>query len=445
MQSALARLGVGDGLSRVIMRGGAMSLAVRVFGLAIGFGAHVLLSRALGASAYGLYAIALGWCLILVVPVKFGLDQTVLRYASIYLADGRQDLLNGLMRTAAHFVVSAAAVAGLIIVGVTWVKPGVLGVANLEQAGAMALLIAALSLIGILSSFFRVKKRIFASQFYEQVLRSVLLVCGIAVFIVLGLNFSFSAALAVTAISALVALTAMYVHFRRVFLVGRKTCEPSYEKTKWFDLGGPAFAITAIQQVMAQSSIILLGWMVSSEASGQYAVAARLATFLPFGLVAVNIVTAPMISAAWHARDLEKLRQIAKINARLALCFALVLAIIFFFCGETLLLVFGDEFVTAYPALMILVMGTMLNAATGSVGFLMTMTGHHRQALTVVALALLACLIGSFVLIPQFGILGAATAAALGVVTTNVGQYLLVRSRLGIDASFLGMPVVDKG
>ena len=46
--------GVGDGIARMIFRGGAISFLLATIGLVFGFVSHVMLSRTLGASQYGL-------------------------------------------------------------------------------------------------------------------------------------------------------------------------------------------------------------------------------------------------------------------------------------------------------------------------------------------------------------------------------------------------------
>ena len=95
-----------------------------------------------------------------------------------------------------------------------------------------------------------------------------------------------------------------------------------------------------------------------------------------------------MIAAAYRRNDMGELRRIAYINARLALLCAIGASLVFFAAGRQILTVFGDGFEQAYPALLILLAGGLVNASTGSVGFFMTMTNRQRAALVIIFLAL---------------------------------------------------------
>jgi len=79
-------------------------MAVRIIGLGLSYAANIMLSRLLGLQAYGEYAIALSWALVLTLPAKAGFDNSALRYSSVYL--DRDDLpkLRGFIRFAAETV-----------------------------------------------------------------------------------------------------------------------------------------------------------------------------------------------------------------------------------------------------------------------------------------------------------------------------------------------------
>jgi O-antigen/teichoic acid export membrane protein len=65
---------------------------------------------------------------------------------------------------------------------------------------------------------------------------------------------------------------------------------------------------------------------------------------------------------------------------------------------------------------------------------LLNVTGHHRDTMRVYALAAAANVALSFLLIPTFGIIGAAIATYTAMLGGNACLYVLVRKRLGVDA-----------
>jgi O-antigen/teichoic acid export membrane protein len=114
-------------------------------------------------------------------------------------------------------------------------------------------------------------------------------------------------------------------------------------------------------------------------------------------------------------------------------------AVIIVLFGKTILGLFGPGFIIAYVPLVILLTGQTINAMSGSVGFLMTMTGYEKQAAWIIGTGATANIALNAVLIPLFGILGAARilGAAIATASTtalwNVAMLIFVRKRLGID------------
>jgi O-antigen/teichoic acid export membrane protein len=112
------------------------------------------------------------------------------------------------------------------------------------------------------------------------------------------------------------------------------------------------------------------------------------------------------------------------------------------FGEELLITAFGPEYAGGYLALVVLATGQLLNAAAGSVGALLNMTGHARDTVAgLLAGAILNATL-NLVLIPLYGIEGAAYATAITFVFWNVLLHRKVRQRLGIESSaFLPTPL----
>jgi O-antigen/teichoic acid export membrane protein len=113
----------------------------------------------------------------------------------------------------------------------------------------------------------------------------------------------------------------------------------------------------------------------------------------------------------------------------------LPVALVFLFFGKTLLnLVFGPEFIPAYEPLAILTVGQLINSATGSVGFLLMMTGYEQDTARGMAIAAVSNIVLNLVLVPLWGTKGAALASAITLVIWNVLLWLAVRRRLKINS-----------
>jgi O-antigen/teichoic acid export membrane protein len=103
--------------------------------------------------------------------------------------------------------------------------------------------------------------------------------------------------------------------------------------------------------------------------------------------------------------------------------------------GRTFLSWYGEEFVEAYNPMLFLVIGQVVNALCGSVGYLMTMTGNQNNVLYVVSGASILSITLNLILIPVLGATGAAISSATALSAWNIILYIIILKKLKIRAS----------
>jgi O-antigen/teichoic acid export membrane protein len=189
---------------------------------------------------------------------------------------------------------------------------------------------------------------------------------------------------------------------------------------------------SSLRVLQSQSGTILCGLWLGTDSAGLYACAARLSSLTLFGLQAVNTAAAPSFAACHAAGNRRQLQRLARIGAWASTSFAVAAGTLMVACGRSVLGLFGDRFTAAYPLLLIFVLGAAINATAGSVGHLLNMTGHQSVSLIVFAIGLLVYYLLSALLIPHFGLLGAAVASSMSVAAWNLIMVYFVRRRLGI-------------
>ena len=187
--------------------------------------------------------------------------------------------------------------------------------------------------------------------------------------------------------------------------------------------------MTATQALLQSTDLLMLGWLADPTSVGVYAVAARVADLVTFALTAINTIFAPSI-AALHARgDRTALQAMVTTTAWWATLAGLVVALPLFGLAGFVLSIFGAGFSAGETPLRILLAGQIVNAAAGSVGFMLTMTGHERQAAVVLGGAAVGAVALNAIFISPFGLAGAAMATALSVTGWNWGLAVLVWRR----------------
>jgi O-antigen/teichoic acid export membrane protein len=95
-------------------------------------------------------------------------------------------------------------------------------------------------------------------------------------------------------------------------------------------------------------------------------------------------------------------------------------------------LAFGPTYVTGWLVLVVLAAGRCFDALCGSAGFLLQMTGHHRELLAVTAAGAAANPFLAVLLGPRFGGIGVAVATTVSLVGLNLTLVWLARRRVGI-------------
>src|SRR5205823_5633754 len=155
-----------------------------------------------------------------------------------------------------------------------------------------------------------------------------------------------------------------------------------------------------------------LGSLKGAKETGVFAIVSRLSDLEGYMLFAMNVVLAPVISKLFTENNLHELQRVITNSLRIGFIFSLPIIICFLFFPTFFLGFFGDEFGAGKFALILLTISQVVNFATGSVGYLLTMTGHQRTAIRLLILCALLTTLLSVLLIPKWGVNGAAIAAA---------------------------------
>ncbi|NET91585.1 MAG: oligosaccharide flippase family protein, partial [Kamptonema sp. SIO1D9] len=206
----------------------------------------------------------------------------------------------------------------------------------------------------------------------------------------------------------------------------------------WLRSALPMLLIGSLYIVNNQTDTVMLGAMKDSEAVGIYTVANRGASLITFVLVAFNTSLAPTFASLYAQGDKRRLQRVVTKGCRMVLLAALPIAFALIAFGYWFLLLFGAEFVQGQTALTILSFGQLANAATGSVALLLIMTGHERDTAIGISASALLNIILNAILIPQWGVEGAATATATSTFFWNIILVVFAQKRLQINSTVLG-------
>lgn len=427
-------IAAGEGLRARLLRGGAGSAVIqagnRVLVLALG----IVLARALGPEGYGVYAYAFAIMSLLMVAAEAGVPTLLLREVAAGLERARWGLLRGALRRAVQFVVAASALVSLAGLLAVWFLADRLSPAELHTTVLMLAVLPLAALARTVAHAMRGLDRVVTGQAIELLVRPLLVLAAVAVLFSLSPGwrapqYAMAAQLGAVAVTA---LAGWWVLGRHMPAEARHR-RPEYRTRQWLKSALPFTLIGGAGIINNQADIIMLGWFRPSEDVGIYRVAVQGALLVAFGLQAVNAVVASHFSRLYAGGDMAGLQRLVTTSARIVLLAAAPVAVAFVLAGDVIAgWVFGAEFAASHGALAILSVGQLFNAAFGSVGFLLNMTGHESDTARTLWMTAALNVALNGLLIPFFGKEGAAVASAVSLVTWNVMLYRLVRKQLGI-------------
>ncbi|MBD3348737.1 MAG: oligosaccharide flippase family protein [Candidatus Eisenbacteria bacterium] len=400
----------------------------RAVGMAIGFASNIVFARLLGAELLGVYVLASTTLLFLSLLASFGMGHTFVRYMPVSLSRNDRAAAAGVFRLGTRTVLVSSVLFGLLLLAL---RRAVAGPIFHEPLLLPILPIVALGTVGatfqlVLGHTLRALKRTaqesFCLEIVNKTAKLVLFLALVAAGMKLaGITVAFVAAYFVSAVTMLA-------------LIGRRAP---------FLFRGPSRLPVPVREIAAFSSMMLfvgfmnyslsisdrmmLGILGTSEDVGIYNIAFLISNVMAMVFMGFNSSFAPVISELYHNDRSSELRSLYSSLTR-----TILLIVVPAFCwltgfGDDLLRVFGDEFADGYIALVILGVGVVVRCTVGTVGTMLVMSGHQKfnAANIVIVTAMNVGL--NIVLIPRYGLLGAAIATAVSVSLIDIVGLLEVR------------------
>jgi len=169
-----------------------------------------------------------------------------------------------------------------------------------------------------------------------------------------------------------------------------------------------------------RTDVIMIGYFLSSDKVGVYNIALQIGSISSFILIAFSSIFASTISSLYHSGSMEKLSQIYKIITKWIVTINLMAFAIILIFSKDIMHLFGKDFIYGSTALILISIGQVVNAATGLVGLMNTMTGHPQYEIYIAIVVMVISLSANYFLIPIYGINGAAVASLLSVAVSNI-------------------------
>lgn len=440
MLSSLLSQFKGKSLKSSLMRGGMVSIAIKVFGLGFSLLTAVVLARVLGPEQYGIYSYVLAIVSILAIPAMFGLPSLIVRETAKAEVKQEWGKMRGLWFWSNSITASLSVAIAIIAAFVLWFnRESFTEMQFLTFAWGIAF-IPLSALAALRGASLRGLRKVIQGQLPEQVLKPALFILMLAVVGLTGVaELTAESAMMLNALSAGVAFVFGAWLLLRVKPKQLNTTEREFERKAWVASVIPLAMVAGLDILVTETDIVMLGIFRTAEEVGIYRVAMQGGLAAAIGINAANMIIAPHISKFAYSQDIISLEKLAKQSARLAFLIAFSATVVFAIFGEFLLsVVFGEAYLEAYWPLLFLAAGQIVHAGMGAGGIILNMNGYEKGTLIILAAAAICNVILNFIMIPLWGVIGAAVATLISVVFRKIITWLMVYKIIGIDSSMLG-------
>jgi O-antigen/teichoic acid export membrane protein len=399
----------------------AIALAVRIFGAGTQFAFTLMLGRLLGAQGTGLYALALSVCTFGSILGRVGMDVSILRFVAVHRTREHWPRLSHGWRTMVGYAcVSSCVVAGVLFVFAPYVaeqlfaEPGLAG-----PLRWMLLSIVPFGLLNLLAESLRAVQRIGDASLVQAGLVPAFstLFFGLLYYFGFGVD---GAVLAYVGATVLVCILAYRLWLQAMPGLAQAPARDGPTSGEILSVSMPMAWISISLAIRSLIDTVILGYFRPAAEVGVYSAAMRVSLLINFMPVAVASFSAPKFATLYQQGAFVAMEKLAQSGTKLVLLLTLPVLLIFLLAPAMVLQVFGEPFRSGATVLVILSVGQLVNIAVGFTGLLLLMTRHERQMQWISTVAVLGDLSLCFLLIPTYGMIGAAIASASGLVLLNL-------------------------
>jgi O-antigen/teichoic acid export membrane protein len=433
-----------------------------VVGLVVGaialFAAQILMSRRLGADAFGVVTATTQFAFIAAAATRFGMDVANVRLVAILMGRGQGGRARGLVRRSYVIAGAVSLTAGVaVFLGAPWLAERFSGLADEATPAfrwaAVTIPLAALAFTAMgATRGLKIMRYTLYAQWFAQPIGWVVLT--LMLWAVVAPSAAGAGAAFACAWGAAMAIAAGgWLRERRRLPHDMAGAPISEERTgSLLRFGALRAPGTLFAQLIFFADFYVISVMYAELGStgadqvGVYGGVLRAGQSLFLFLTSVSLTFSPFVADLHHRGERERLDVLYKRVTRWALAATIPVLTVLAVLPGPVLRVFGEDFTAGDQALRILIVGMIVPVMVGTVGFILIMAGRTGWDLLVYVggVALDVGLALALARPEVLGIRGAAVAQACTLTASAVARLFLVRRFLGIwpfDGAYLRLIV----
>jgi O-antigen/teichoic acid export membrane protein len=408
---------------KIILKGAGFFFVGMFFSTIFGYAYRMVIARWLGPSDYGLLSLGLAVLGIGTILTTVGLPSGVMRFVPYYRSQGRDDYLKGVILISLKIVFFLS----FIITGIIYVFSEDIAYSLFHEPRFLPILgiflvaipFSAIKQIFIFATrgFRNAKYPVYTEQFFVQISKLFLTI------VLLLLGFGIVGASVATVLPVILSTFLIFYFLEfKIYRIFRTDIKPKIEAKELFSYSWPLTFMPLIYMVLSWTDTLMLGYFLDATAVGIYNVARPTAAFVMMIPDALSQLFLPVFTGLYALKKYDEMYSVYRTISRWLFMSVLPILMIFVIFSRVIItFLFGMEYSAAAGPFAILSFGYFASIITGPGGGALATIGKTKITLITTAAAAILNIILNLILIPIYGINGAATVTAFSMIT----QYWL--------------------
>ena len=409
-----------------LLKGSLIAVIFKIIAVLSGYLLFYILAKIYGASGVGFFSFAWTLLTVSVVFSKLGFDTSIVKYIATFAAKKQPEFITGIYLKSLKFIVLSS----IIVTSVLLLFSGDLSMIFFRSLHYkthiiyLTFAILPLTLLNINAESQKALKKITLFSALQN--GSINLFLVIIFYLMMFTHFSnnyYSIVFALLlAISFLMIISFVFVGKNIGFRTGDKKLKLTNKNLLKTTI--PMLLSNSIFLIMSRTDILILTAFKTEADVGIYNTALKIASLTTVVLIAINTIAMPKFA---ELKDNPlKFKKFIKQTTFVIILTSLPVFLILVLFPNFFLQIFGHEFTAGKNVLIILSAGMFLGAFSGSTINILNMAGYEKIVYNILLFSAIMNITLNFILIPFYGIDGAAIATAVTTLFWNLAAVVVI-------------------
>ena len=400
-----------------------------LFSQFVAFWEKFLLSRYLGPSNFGLFSLAISMVNLILFFIYFGIPTGIVRFSSVYLSKREYEKWNGLIVFAIRFSLIGGLIFALLTFGFA---DRIADFYKKDEMGILIKIIAPSILFLLFSDYVSAMYMGMSDPTFKAGFRGIFFNTFRIILYALGVIFSYS----LLQFSMLYTLSTLGLFTIALFKLPKTRPEYGFEfeVKKLLGFSFPIALMSVFTLFMGKIDNIILGHLINVKTVGFYSIAFFMARMLRFPLNIASESYFPMASYHYGKGEMDALNNLYKsISAWVFFLTAPIFIGALFFAKPIIRIIFGGSYLPSVRSFEILLFGHFFLICFGLFGVTISSVGRTRALFYTSITSTILNILLDILLIPVWGMNGAAIGSAGSIVFYAFINFLFLRKKFNLS------------